>query len=237
MVGLFARNFHAFISVKESVRGGFNWAADGNRISLAALGKGSSPGDEGTAKRFRPATGDDACRSSLGHFPIARGPARLHPPQARTMATPPARTAGGRWSHAWMTAWSSGFSGRPWAAGCGGTAIGITPLVQHLVQPPTALVASAVLPKLRTTVRRIPALHKHKASGHSIVTLPGYAGPAIPASAIATKARAIARSAGQRSEGSPDSPPPPPASPRSWPAATGAGCQRSTPTTPGRSRP
>ena len=80
------------------------------------------------------------------------------------MATTPARTAGGRWSHAWMTATSSGFSGRPWAAGCGGTAIGITPLVQHLVQPSTALVASAVLPKLRTTVRPIPKLDVESSS-------------------------------------------------------------------------
>jgi len=83
---------------------------------------------------------------------------RDHPPEARTMATTPARTAGGRWSHAWMTATRSGFSGRPWAAGCGGTAIGITPLVQRLVQPSTALVASAVLPTLRTRRSPIPKL-------------------------------------------------------------------------------
>ena len=63
---------------------------------------------------------------------------------------PPARTAGDKWSHAWMTDLSSGFSGRPWAAGCGGTAIGITPLVQHLVQPPRSLVVSALLSTLRT---------------------------------------------------------------------------------------
>ena len=33
---------------------------------------------------------------TLGQFPIARRPARLHPPEARTMATIPARTATGR---------------------------------------------------------------------------------------------------------------------------------------------
>ena len=75
---------------------------------------------------------------------------RDHPDEARTMATTPARTAGDKWSHAWMTDLSSGFSGRPWAAGCGGTAIGITPLVQHLVQPPRSLGVSALLSTLRT---------------------------------------------------------------------------------------
>ena len=47
----------AFISVKESVRGGFNWAAEGNRISVAAPGKGSSRamrlGDEVQACQWR----------------------------------------------------------------------------------------------------------------------------------------------------------------------------------------
>ena len=32
----------------------------------------------------------------FGEFPIARRPARLHPPEARTIATIPARTASGR---------------------------------------------------------------------------------------------------------------------------------------------
>ena len=83
---------------------------------------------------------------------------RDHPDEARTMATTPARTAGDKWSHAWMTDLSSGFSGRPWAAGCGGTAIGITPLVQHLVQPPRSLVVSAVLSALRTRRSPLPKL-------------------------------------------------------------------------------
>ena len=56
----------AFISVKESVRGGFNWATEGNPIRAAAAGKGSSQADEGPATRFRPANGDEDCRSSPG---------------------------------------------------------------------------------------------------------------------------------------------------------------------------
>ncbi len=69
----------AFISVKESVRGGFNWAAEGNRIRVAAAGKGSSPGDEGPATRFRPANGDDACRSILGAVPDRSWPSPASP--------------------------------------------------------------------------------------------------------------------------------------------------------------
>ena len=53
---------------------GFNWATEGNPIRAAAAGKGSFPGDEGTAKRFRPATGDDACRSILRAVPDRSSP-------------------------------------------------------------------------------------------------------------------------------------------------------------------
>lgn len=45
---------------------GFNWATEGNPIRAAAAGKGSSQADEGPAKRFRPANGDEDCRSILG---------------------------------------------------------------------------------------------------------------------------------------------------------------------------
>jgi hypothetical protein len=36
--------------------------------------KGSSPGDEGTAKRFRLANGDDVCRSNSGAVPDRSSP-------------------------------------------------------------------------------------------------------------------------------------------------------------------
>ena len=45
----------AFISVKESVRGGITQGGEEARIRAAAARKGSSPGDEGTGKKFRPA--------------------------------------------------------------------------------------------------------------------------------------------------------------------------------------
>ena len=45
----------ALISVKESVRGGISWGDGSAQIRVAAAGKGSSPGDEGTGKRFRTA--------------------------------------------------------------------------------------------------------------------------------------------------------------------------------------
>jgi len=48
----------AFISVKESVRGGFNFATEGNPVRVAAAGKGSSLGDEGPALRFRTSKSD-----------------------------------------------------------------------------------------------------------------------------------------------------------------------------------
>ena len=53
---------------------GFNWATEGNRISLAAAGKGSSPGDEGPATRSKSAAGDEDCRSILGPVPDRSSP-------------------------------------------------------------------------------------------------------------------------------------------------------------------
>lgn len=69
----------AFISVKESVRGGFNWAAEGNRIRVAAAGKGSSPGDEGPSPRSRPAAGGDDHRSHLRAVPDRSWPSPASP--------------------------------------------------------------------------------------------------------------------------------------------------------------
>ena len=75
---------------------GFNWATEGNPIRAAAAVKGSSPGDGGTAKRFRPANGDEDCRSNPATVPDRSSPTRRYPPEARTMAAIPARTAAGR---------------------------------------------------------------------------------------------------------------------------------------------
>jgi len=79
----------AFISVKESVRGGISRGGEEARIRAAAPGKGSSPGDEGPAPRFRPANGDEDCRSILRAVPDpsppnpaspSRGPHHGHDP-------------------------------------------------------------------------------------------------------------------------------------------------------------
>jgi len=84
----------AFISVKESVRGGMSQGGEEARIRAAAPGKVSSPGDEGPAPRFRPANGDEDCRSSLGAVPdhwspspasSSRGPHHRHDPSPDRM--------------------------------------------------------------------------------------------------------------------------------------------------------
>ena len=79
----------AFISVKESVRGGISQGGEEARIRAAAPGKSSSPDDEGPAPRFRPANGDEDCRSNLWGVPdrsspsqasSSRGPHHRHDP-------------------------------------------------------------------------------------------------------------------------------------------------------------
>ena len=64
----------AFISVKESVRGGFNFATEGNPVRVAAAGKGSSLGDEGPALRFRTSNSDEDYRSNPGTVPDRLSP-------------------------------------------------------------------------------------------------------------------------------------------------------------------
>ena len=91
---------------------GSRWDSIWRRRELNPRGsrrKGLVPGDECPAMRFRPAIGDEVCRSRfLGQLPIARPPTRPYPPEARTMATIPARTAAGR---RWQTATTSARSG------------------------------------------------------------------------------------------------------------------------------
>ena len=87
---------------------GFNWATEGNPIRAAAAGKGSSQADEGQAKRFRPANGDEDCRSNPATVPDRSSPTRPYPPDARTMTTIPARTAAGSRCHAATTSARSG---------------------------------------------------------------------------------------------------------------------------------
>jgi len=79
----------SFISVKESVGDGIQLGDGGNPIRAAAAGKGSSQADEGPAKRFRPANGDEDCRSNPGTVPDrsslnpaspSRGPHHGHDP-------------------------------------------------------------------------------------------------------------------------------------------------------------
>jgi hypothetical protein len=59
----------SFISVKESVGDGIQLGDGGNPIRAAAAGTGSSQADEGPAKSFRPANGDEDCRSNPGTVP------------------------------------------------------------------------------------------------------------------------------------------------------------------------
>ena len=46
------------------------------RVRVAAAGKGSSPDDEGPAPRFRPANGDEDCRSNLWGVPDRSSPSQ-----------------------------------------------------------------------------------------------------------------------------------------------------------------
>ena len=69
----------AFISVKESVRGGFNWATEGNPIRAAATGKASSRGMRARRRGLSRKTAGQ----SLGQFSIARRSTRRYPPEAR----------------------------------------------------------------------------------------------------------------------------------------------------------
>ena len=74
----------------------FHRRRKGNRIRAAAPGKGSSRAmrarHQGSGLPMATKTADQI----FGEFPIARRPARPYPPEARTMATIPARTASGK---------------------------------------------------------------------------------------------------------------------------------------------
>ena len=85
----------AFFSVNELVCDDFpgQWKCWSPQDSP---GKAFSPGDEGPAMRFRLANGDDVWRSNLGAVPDRSSPSQTHPPEARSMATIPARTVSGR---------------------------------------------------------------------------------------------------------------------------------------------
>ena len=84
----------AFFSVKESVRGGFNFATEGNPVRVAAAGKGSSRAMRARRRGSRLPIAMAAADQSLEQSPIAYCPARLHPPEARTMASTPKRPPG-----------------------------------------------------------------------------------------------------------------------------------------------
>jgi len=76
--------------------GGFRCAAEGTRIRVASLGKGSSPGDGARRRGLRRQQAMKTADQALGQSPIARRPARPYRPEVRVMATIPARTAAGR---------------------------------------------------------------------------------------------------------------------------------------------
>ena len=77
----------SFISVKESVRGGFNWATEGNPIRAAATGKASSRGMRARRRGLSRLQATKIADQSLGQFPIARRPTRRYPPDARRPST------------------------------------------------------------------------------------------------------------------------------------------------------
>ena len=141
---------------------GFNWATEGNPIRAAAAGKGSSQADEGPAKRFRPANGDEDCRSNPATVPDRSSPSQASSSRGAHHGYDPRPDCWGQMVPCLDDGQELGVLRE--AMGRGGTAIGITPLVQHLVQPPRSLVVSAVLPTLRTRRSPIPKLNVEASS-------------------------------------------------------------------------
>jgi len=88
--------------------GGFRCAAEGTRIRVASLGKGSSP-DEGARRRGSGLpNGDEDWRSNNRALPDRSSPSQAHAPEARTIASTPARIAAGNRPHAATTSARSG---------------------------------------------------------------------------------------------------------------------------------
>jgi hypothetical protein len=134
----------AFISVKESVRSGISQGGEEARIRAAAPGEGSSPDDEGPAPKFRPANGDEDCRSNLWGVPdrsspsqasSSRGPHHRHDPSPDGMGQ--AVPDGGQLSH--LRRDRIGLSEAPQSLGLGGCGSGCAPARDGTASPPSPL--------------------------------------------------------------------------------------------------
>ena len=95
----------------------------------------------------------------FGEFPSARRPARLHPPEARTMATMPARTASGR---------------RCQTAASSATSAGIASASIELPSRSAWAAVAPATPPLKTALLRPPSPVAVRQAGRQ--RLPGYGG-------------------------------------------------------------